>query len=117
MRSQKRNKTISSGPAVLTPPTKTQNRYTILAQEVSQADLKGKPQLPPTQNHKLPPILIHGGINYNQMIKSLREVAEEEKYFTKSMANNVIKLTSSTSDTYRNIIKHFKENGTFFHTY
>jgi hypothetical protein len=33
------------------------------------------------------------------------------------LANNVIKLTSSTPDTYRNIIKHFKENGIFFHTY
>ena len=33
------------------------------------------------------------------------------------MANNVTKLTCSTPDTYRNIVKHFKENGIFFHTY
>jgi hypothetical protein len=51
------------------------------------------------------------------MVDSLREVAEDEKYFTKSMANNVIKLTCSTPDTYRNIIKHFIVNGIFFHTY
>jgi predicted RNA methylase len=44
-------------------------------------------------------------------------VAEDEQYFTKSMANNVIKLISSTPDTYRNIIKHFKENGIFSHIY
>jgi hypothetical protein len=44
-------------------------------------------------------------------------VAEDEQYFTKSMPNNVIKLTPSTPDTYRNIIKHLKENGIFFHTY
>ena len=47
----------------------------------------------PQQNHKPPPIFIHGVINYNQMIKSISEVAEDEQYFTKGMANNVIKLT------------------------
>jgi len=51
------------------------------------------------------------------MIKSIREVAEDEQYFTKSMSSNVIQLTSSTLDTYRTLIKHFKENGIFFHTY
>ena len=117
MKSTKRNKTSSSRPAVSAPSTKTHNRYDILAQEVSQADSEGKPQPLPPQNHKPLPIFIHGVISYNQMIKSIREVAEDEQYFTKSMANNIIKLTCSTLDTYRNIIKHFKENGTFFHTY
>jgi hypothetical protein len=51
------------------------------------------------------------------MIKSTREVAEDEQYFTKSLANNVIKLTCSTPDTYRNMINHFKENGIFYHTF
>jgi hypothetical protein len=51
------------------------------------------------------------------MIKSIREVAKDEQYSTKSMANNVIKLAPTTPDTYRNIIKHFKEKGIFFHTY
>ena len=44
-------------------------------------------------------------------------MAEDEQFLTKSMANNVIKLTCSTSDMYRNIVKHVKENGIFFHTY
>jgi hypothetical protein len=39
------------------------------------------------------------------MIKSISEVAEDEQYFTKSMANNVIKLTCTTPDTYHNLIK------------
>jgi len=33
------------------------------------------------------------------------------------MANNVIKLTYTTPDTYRNLIKHFKEKGIYYHTY
>jgi len=51
------------------------------------------------------------------MTKSINEVAEDEKYFTKSMANNVIKLTCTTPETYRNLIKHFKEKGIYYHTY
>jgi len=117
MKSQKRYKTTSPGPTVPTPPTITQNRYAILAQNASQADPEGKPLPPPPQNHKPPPIFIHGVISYDQMIKSIREVAEDEQYFTKSMSNNVIKLTSSAPNTYRSLIKHFKENGIFFHTY
>jgi len=117
MRSQKRNKTTSPGPDVPTPPTITQNRYAILAQDATQADPEEKPLPPPALIHKPPPIFIHGVINYDQMIKSIHEVAEDEEYFTKSISNNVIKLTSSTPDTYQTLIKHFKENGIFFHTY
>jgi hypothetical protein len=48
---------------------------------------------------------------------SIYDVVEDEQYFSKHMVNNIIKLTSSTPDTYRTIIKHFEENGIFFHTY
>ena len=51
------------------------------------------------------------------MIKSISEVAEDEQYYTKSMANNVINLTCMTPDTYPAFIKHFKENGIYYHTY
>jgi hypothetical protein len=51
------------------------------------------------------------------MVKRIREVAEDEQYYTKSMSNNVTKLNCTTPDTYRNLIKHFKENGIYYHTY
>jgi len=51
------------------------------------------------------------------MIKRVSEVAEDKQYYTKSMANNVIKLTCTTPDTYRTLIRHFKENGIYYHTY
>ena len=118
MKRTKRNKISSPRPADLAPPTKTLNRYDILGQEVTQTDSEGKPPPPLLpQNHKPPPIFIHGVINYSQMIQSIREVAEAEQYFTKRMPNNVIKLSCSTPDTYRNIIKHFKEHGIVYHTY
>ena len=66
---------------------------------------------------KPPPIFVHGVLNYKDMIKSITEVVEEEQFFTKSLANNVIKLSSITPATYRAIIKHFKEKNIYFHTY
>jgi hypothetical protein len=33
------------------------------------------------------------------------------------MANNVIKLTCTTPDTYHNLTKHSKEKGIYYHTY
>jgi hypothetical protein len=95
--------------------TETHNRYDILTQEVHRAEHDERPQ--PPKNHKPPPVFLHGVINYSEMIKSISEVAEDEQYFTKSMANNVIKLTCSTADTYRNFVKHFKEKGMYYHTY
>ena len=82
MKSTKRNKNTPR-PALSAPSTQTHNRYEILAQEESQADSEGKSQPYTQQNHKPPPIFIHGVINYNQMIKSIREVAEDEQYLTK----------------------------------
>jgi peptidyl-tRNA hydrolase len=116
---RKARKEIKTLPAQLSrlPQQKHITEYEILAQDESQADSEGKSHPLPQQNNKPPPIFIHGVINYNQLIKSICEVAEDEQYFTKSMANNVTKLTCSTPDTYRNIVKHFKENAIFFHTY
>jgi hypothetical protein len=73
-----------------------------------------------TQPHKIqkpPPIFLHGVINYDKMIRSINEVAETEQFYTKSMANNVIKITCLTPETYRTLIKHFKETDVYYHTY
>jgi hypothetical protein len=51
------------------------------------------------------------------MVKRITEVIEEDQYFTKSLANNVVKLTCKTPDIYRSIVKHFKKHDIYFHTY
>lgn len=93
----------------------TQNRYDLLSQDKQQEEREDNPQ--PHPNHKPPPIFIHGVINYDEMTKHIREIAEDEQYHTKSLANDVIKLNCTTPETYRKIIKHFKENNTYYHTY
>jgi arsenate reductase-like glutaredoxin family protein len=51
------------------------------------------------------------------MTKHIREIAEDEHYHTKRLANNVIKLNCTTPETYRKLIKFFKENNIYYHTY
>ena len=71
----------------------------------------------PTQVTKPPPIFLHGVLNFTDMMKSLKEVVEEEQFFTKILTNNVIKFVSLTPETYRKIVTHCKERNIYYHTY
>jgi hypothetical protein len=51
------------------------------------------------------------------MINRIRNIAEDEQYTTKSLINNVIKINCVTPETYRNLIKCFKQSNTYYHTY
>jgi hypothetical protein len=74
-------------------------------------------QLQPPKITKPPPIFLHGVINYGDMVKTINEIVEDEQYYTKSVANNAVKLTCTTPDTYRTLMKQFKEQGIYYHTY
>jgi 3-methyladenine DNA glycosylase AlkC len=87
----------------------------MLTEEIPTTDQAVNPQLPKIHVH--PPIFLHGVINYNKMIHSINEVAEAEQFYTKSLANNVIKITCLTPETYRSLIKHFKGTDVYYHTY
>jgi hypothetical protein len=50
-------------------------------------------------------------------MKILTEVVEEEQFYIKSLANNVIKIVSLTPDIYRKIVSHCKERNIYCHTY
>jgi hypothetical protein len=110
-----RKRLLHPQPTVQIPQTEIRNRYHMLTDEDRHADLDDQPHSPTI--HKPPPIFIHGVINYDEMIKSINEVAEVEQFRTKSMANNVIKLTCTTPDTYRSLIKHFKDKDLYYHTH
>jgi hypothetical protein len=71
----------------------------------------------PPQIHKPAPIFLHGVIHCDKMISNINEVAETEQFYTKSMANNVVKITCLTPETYRALIKHLKETDVYYHTY
>jgi hypothetical protein len=100
-----------------TPETKieTHNRYGLLTKETNENSIDGNPSS--TKIHKPPPIFVHGVINYEEMIKRIRDVAEGEQYCTKSLANNVIKINCVVVETYRIPVKYFKDNSIFYHTH
>jgi hypothetical protein len=64
-----------------------------------------------------PPIFIHGVVNYTEMAKRIKDVAEDTQYHTKSLPKDVIKINCSTPDTYRKMVKYFKDNNIYHHTY
>lgn len=66
---------------------------------------------------KPPPIFIYGVINYEEMAKKIREIAEEEQYTTKTLADNTIKINCGHPDTYRKLVHFMRENNIIHHTY
>ena len=99
----KRKRLLNSHPPIQLLQTETRNRYAMLMDDCCHPEASEKLHPPPSP--KLPPIFLHGVINYTEMIKSLSEVSAIEQFLTKSLANNVIKLVCTTPETHRAIIK------------
>jgi hypothetical protein len=96
------------------PEVPKSNKYELLTNEVTNkepADVNTTKRIP-----RPPPIFVYDVINYAQMIQHLAEVAEEENYSTRSMANNIIKINFHSAETYRKIIAFMKEN-IIYHSY
>jgi len=87
----------------------------LLTNETNKDSIDGN--LSSTKIHKPPPIIVHGVINYGEMIKRIQDIAKDEQYCTKSLANNVIKINCMAPETYRKLVKYFKENNIFYYTY
>jgi len=115
IRKTKRKRIQASVHTVLPSQTETSNRYEMLVEENFPPEDRGSTH--PTQVSKLPPIFLHGVLNFTEMMKSMTEVVEEEQFYTRSLANNVIKIVSLTPDTYRKIVTHCKERNIYYHTY
>lgn len=93
-----------------------QNRYSVLAgtgnDENNDSTLKKQNQIP-----KPPPIFVHGVTDYVKMVKAIQGIAEIEQYQTKTMANNVVKINTTTPETYRKLVKYMKDSNIIHHTY
>jgi hypothetical protein len=111
----KRKKFTNSQPSLQTPHIQIQNRYEMLTDETPTLDQAENTQQP--KLHKPPPIFLHDVIKYYKMIHTINEVAETEKFYTKSMANNVVNIIFLTPETDRTLNKHFKDNDVYYHTY
>ena len=110
IRRTKRKRLQATLPTVTSPQMETHNRYEMLAEDSIPSVREDSTSSPKIT--KPPPIFLHGVLNYTEMMKSLTEFVEEEQFFTKSLANNVIKLVCQTPDTYRKIVTHCMERHT-----
>lgn len=115
IRSTKRKKITRSQQNTSKPNIETKNRYSLLTNEINENTIDGNPR--PAKIQTPPPIFVHGVINYAEMIKRIRDVAEEEQYCTKSLTNNVIKIICTTPETYRKLVRYFTDNNIYYHTY
>jgi hypothetical protein len=66
----------------------------LLTNETNEDSIDGNPSS--TKIQKPLPIFVHGVINYGEMIKRIRDIAEDEQNCTKSVANSVIKINCVT---------------------
>jgi len=66
---------------------------------------------------KFPTILIHGVIKYGEIIKWIRDIAEDEQFCTKRQAKNVIKIKCLTPETHRKLISYLHDNNIIYHTF
>jgi hypothetical protein len=87
----------------------------LLTNETNEDSIHGNPSS--TKIHEPPLIFIHGIINYGEMIKRIRVIADDEQYCTKNMTNNVIKINCLTPETHRKLVRYFKDNNIVHHTY
>ena len=87
----------------------------MLTNETNDDSNDGNPSS--TKIYKPPPIFVDGIMNYGEMIKRIRDIAEDEQYCTKSLARSVIKINCMTPETYRKLVRYFKDNNIFCHTY
>lgn len=96
------------------PPTKIQNRYNTLSNpdgnEQTETDKQQKPPKPP-------PIFIYGFKKFKEMVNNFSQVVGEETYYTRTLPNDTVKITTHTIDTYRKLIRHLKEENIVHHTY
>jgi hypothetical protein len=66
--------------------------------------------------HKPPPIFISGVVNIKPLADLLLEIAPD-KFTLKTLSNEQVRVQTTESSVYTNIIKALTENNTEFHTY
>ena len=63
------------------------------------------------------PIFVYGVTSLPEMQKRINEFLDEEKYTTKILTNDTIKLICQTPHTYRTSVRYMRDNNIIHHTY
>jgi hypothetical protein len=120
---KKRKRNPQSTPTETHIPTITNNRYEPLTEsppeDTSPDDNKSAPNTSatPQPNPRPPPIYIYGVTTYKAMLNNLQEAIEAERFHTKTLSNNTVKVNTHSIEGYRKLIRHLNNENIVHHTY
>lgn len=109
-----------------TPNIPTQNKYSILTNLANetidnpndsnsqQENVNDKTETPITKP-KIPPIYLHNTINHTALTEDIKKLSTGE--FSTYYNTNTLKINLTKEDDYRNLTKHFNNNGIKYHTF
>jgi hypothetical protein len=90
------------------------NRYHVLTDSRNDDTNTGTTDL---KAAKPPPVFVYRVTSLPEMQKRLNKFLDDEQYTTKSMANDTVKLTCQSPDTYRKLATYMRDNNIIHHTY
>jgi len=120
---KKRKRNPHSTPTEIHIPTTINNRYDPLTENTPDENTIGKnnsnpnTSTKPQPNPRPPPIYIYGVTNYRAMLNNLQEVIEAERFHTKTLSNNTVKVNTHSIEGYRQLIRHLNNENIVHHTY
>jgi hypothetical protein len=69
------------------------------------------------KNPKPPLVYIYAVMDYNAMVENLAKAIDEEIYFTKTLSNNAVRISTLSSETYRKLMCLIQDKKIIHHTY
>jgi hypothetical protein len=100
-------------PAEVAEQINTANRYKSLSLMHCDDDITGNDSETDTTNKKKDPkpspFYMYGVTDYKAMVENLAKAVDEETYFTKTLSNNTVRISTISSETYRKLICHIQD--------
>lgn len=112
--SVKRKKTNNEN-ELLKNDVPTSNRYSSLTNHQEESEANNN--VIEERSQKPPPIFVYGVKDYLGMINAIKGILNQDQYFTKTMADNIVKINATTPEAYRVLAKYMKDKNIVHHTY
>lgn len=116
---RKRSKqTTSSSSDSANNQIKTTNRFAPLA--TANADECQDTEMTNCHNQterKPPAVTVYGVTNYSQMLNDIKQIVSLSSVSCKSLSDNRVQIKANDSDSYRSLVKFFRDEGIEHHTY
>lgn len=123
VRSRKRKRTTRHISIENVTQTKISNKFQPLNEEDTNENLtndknpNNKTERTQFKEPRPPPIYVYGVTNYNEMVDSIAQTTPDETYYTRTLPDKVVKINAITSETYRKLIRYFREEKVIHHSY